>query len=57
MYAFAVTEYVGEKFNNALGDSWRWFTLLSREEWVVVLAVGCAAGFLCMRGYGSRNNY
>lgn len=57
MYDFGISEYIGEKFSNAVGDSWRWFALLSREEWVVVLAVCCVAGFLCLRGYGSRSNY
>lgn len=53
----SVFEYLGELWSDALGASWRWFSLLNREEWVVVLAVCCALGFLCMRGYGSRSNY
>jgi len=30
---------------------------LTREEWVVVLAVVSVLGFLCMLGYGSRSKY
>ena len=36
---------------------WRWFTLLSTEEWVVVLTLVAVVGFLCMLGYGSRSKY
>lgn len=42
---------------NVRGDVWTWFSRLSREEWVVVLAVVSALGFLCMLGYGSRSKY
>ena len=38
-------------------DVWDWFNRLTREEWVVVLAVVSVLGFLCMLGYGSRNKY
>ena len=47
---------VDEVFN-AKGDVWEWFTRLTREEWVVVLAVVSVLGFLCMLGYGSRSKY
>jgi hypothetical protein len=39
------------------GDVWEWFSRLTREEWVVVLAVVSLLGFLCMLGYGSRTKY
>ena len=39
------------------GDVWSWFSRLTREEWVVVLAVVSVLGFLCMLGYGSRSTY
>jgi hypothetical protein len=39
------------------GDLWDWFSRLTREEWVVVLAVVSVLGFLCMLGYGSRSKY
>ena len=39
------------------GDVWDWFSRLSREEWVIVLAVVSVLGFLCMLGYGSRSKY
>jgi hypothetical protein len=39
------------------GDVWDWFNRLTREEWVVVLAVVSVLGFLCMLGYGSRSKY
>ena len=43
--------------SNLRGDVWHWFAQLSREEWVVVLAVISVLGFLCMLGYGSRSKY
>jgi hypothetical protein len=39
------------------GGVWEWFQALTREEWVVVLAVVSVLGFLCMLGYGSRSKY
>ena len=39
------------------GDVWDWFNRLTREEWVVVLAVVATLGFLCMLGFGSRSKY
>jgi hypothetical protein len=37
------------------GKTWQWFHALNREEWLVVLAVVCACGFVCMLGFrGSR---
>ena len=38
-------------------DVWGWFSQLTREEWVVVLAVVSVLGFFCMLGYGSRSKY
>jgi hypothetical protein len=35
-------------------STWQWFAGLSREEWLVVLAVTCACGFLSLRGFHSR---
>lgn len=50
-------QYLYEKLNDVPGDTWRWFSALSREEWMIVLTVVTALGFLCMLGYGSRSNY
>ena len=33
---------------------WGWFNALNTEEWFVVLGITAVAGFLCMRGMGSR---
>ncbi len=53
----AVTQSIFDRLNAISGNTWAWFNGLSREEWVVVLGVAAACGFLCMRGYGSRNNF
>ena len=35
---------------------WVWFSTLSREEWLIVLAVTCAVGFLLVKSnFGIRN--
>jgi hypothetical protein len=36
------------------GDVWLWFTTLNHEEWLVLMAVVCACGFLALLGYRSR---
>ena len=33
---------------------WQWFSGLNREEWLVMLAITCACGFLSLRGMQSR---
>ena len=35
-------------------DVWTWFMTLGREEWLVVLAVVCACGFVALLGCRSR---
>ena len=56
-YLAALKDHVVDFFMNVVNDIWRWFTLLNREEWLVVLGVAAACGFLCMRGFGSRSKY
>lgn len=48
---------INDWFAGVTSSTWQWFATLSREEWVIVLGVGAACGFLCMRGFGSRSNY
>jgi hypothetical protein len=38
----------------APSNTWQWFNTLGREEWMVVLVVVCAAGFMCLLGFQSR---
>lgn len=33
---------------------WIWFDSLSREEWLIVLAACCAAGFMMLKSWGRR---
>lgn len=46
-----------EWYDGIMGGTWDWFDGLTREEWILVLGVAAACGFLCMRGFGSRNSY
>ena len=50
-------QYMMDLYSVALSGTWTWFATLSREEWLVVLACVSVAGFLCMRGFGSRKEY
>jgi hypothetical protein len=36
------------------GETWQWFAGLNREEWLVLLAIVCACGFMSLRGFHSR---
>jgi len=53
----SATKYLSTTLNDFLGNSWRWFNNLNREEWLIVLAVFAVTGFLCLRGFGSRSEY
>jgi hypothetical protein len=48
---------IGQWFTTGLNDSWRWVCSLNHQEWFLLLGITAAAGFLCMRGFGSRSNY
>ena len=50
-------EKVSDRAGVLAGDLWGWFNILTREEWLVVLALVSALGFLCMLGFGSRSKY
>lgn len=36
---------------------WFWLDTFSENDWLILLACVCAAGMMCMRGFGSRKNY
>jgi hypothetical protein len=56
-YLAQAKDRVVDFITSSVDGVWRWFTLLNREEWLVVLAIAACCGFLCMRGFGSRNEY
>lgn len=35
-------------------ETWAWFSTLTKVEWMVVLGICSAFGFLCMRGMANR---
>ena len=39
---------------NAKGEVWQWFDTLSQTEWMVLLGIVAALGFLCMKGFTHR---
>jgi hypothetical protein len=50
-------DYMGRWLNSAVHDGWHWVTTLNLQEWLLLLGITAAAGFLCMRGFGSRTQY
>ena len=45
----------GEFAGGKVGETWNWFNGLNKEEWMVTLAIGATAGFVClMLGMGNR---
>ena len=43
--------------STGLHESWCWVQSLNYQEWFLLLGMTAAAGFMCMRGFGSRSNY
>jgi hypothetical protein len=35
----------------APGNTWAWFNSLNREEWLLVLTITCACGFVSLLGF------
>jgi hypothetical protein len=35
----------------APGNTWAWFNELNREEWLLVLTITCACGFVSLLGF------
>lgn len=48
---------VGIWISTGLNDAWIWVAALNYQEWFLLLGITSAAGFLCMRGFGSRSEY
>ena len=40
-----------DRANEVPGETWQWFNSLNREEWLVVLTIVCACGFVAMLGF------
>ncbi|TWT48381.1 hypothetical protein [Botrimarina hoheduenensis] len=45
---------ISDLIRDFLPGVWKWFDSLNRDEWLVVLAVFCAVGFLIIRGLGGK---
>jgi hypothetical protein len=50
----SIIESVRYRMGEIQDQTWQWFAGLSREEWMVVLAIACACGFLSLRGFHGR---
>lgn len=48
---------IGDWLSTGLSDAWSWVCSLNYQEWFLLLGIASAAGFLCMRGFGSRSQY
>lgn len=40
--------------NATCGEVWQWLNTLSQHEWMVLLGIVAALGFLCMKGFAHR---
>jgi hypothetical protein len=49
--------WLSQTISDSRRSAWEWFAHLDRQQWLVLLVVTTAAGFLCMRGFGSRDKY
>lgn len=45
---------IRERATEMPDNTWAWFNGLNREEWMVVLAVTFACGFVALLGFQSR---
>lgn len=52
-----IFDAVGSWFRVGLDDGWHWILSLNMQEWFILLGLTAAAGFCCMRGFGSRGSY
>jgi hypothetical protein len=52
-----ILDMIGGWFRRGIADGWNWANSLTYQEWFLLLGIVSAAGFLCMRGYGSRTDY
>ena len=50
-----VYHWVLHTLSSTYHSGWERLRHLDRQQWMVLLAVTMVAGFLCMRGYGTRN--
>lgn len=35
-------------------ETWQWLSTLTQHEWMVLLGIVAALGFLCMKGFSHR---
>ena len=49
-------EPIEDVLQSVFRETWNWFNSLNQEEWIALLAVVAALGFLCMRGFSNRSN-
>jgi len=47
-------ESIRDRAAGVPSNTWQWFNGLNREEWMVVLAVTFACGFVALLGFQSR---
>jgi len=52
-----VVEAISRWFSKGMNDAWRWLAALDFQEWFLLLGIVSAAGFMCMKGMGSRKEY
>lgn len=46
---------IGDWIHAVVSETWNWFSGLHYQEWFVVLGIVAGLGFLCMRGFSTRD--
>ncbi|MCC6492186.1 MAG: hypothetical protein IT424_04105 [Pirellulales bacterium] len=52
-----VLDSIGHWLQSGVHDAWHWVATLNLQQWFLLLGIAAVAGFLCMRGLGSRIEY
>ena len=52
-----IMQAIGELLSTGFHDVWVWLAALNYQEWFLLLGITSLAGFMCMRGFGSRADY
>ena len=46
--------WIQHQISNCYSSTSEWMHHLDKQQWLVLLVLTTAAGFVCMRGFGSR---
>lgn len=53
----AIIHWISMTLSYWYREAWLYTSHLDKQQWLFLLIVTTAAGFLCLRGFGSRAKY